>query len=130
MSNTHLALIIEDHEDYNMIFTKALQLAGYETESILDGDAAQARLAEVVPEIVILDLHIPNVNGDTILRQIRGDQRLRNMRVVLATADAARAAALETQADLVLLKPISFAQLNQLAERYFNHPKTSPQKSR
>lgn len=120
-----LAMIIEDSEDQNLVFTKAMELAGYATESILDGTRAQVRLKEALPELVILDLHIPGVNGGILLRQIRSDRRLEHMRVILATADAAMAAALETQADLVLLKPISFSQLTQLASRYIQHPKSS-----
>jgi DNA-binding response OmpR family regulator len=54
-----LALIIEDSEDQNVVFTKALGLAGYDTESILDGITAQTVLMEIVPEIIILDVHIP-----------------------------------------------------------------------
>lgn len=112
-----LALIIEDNQDQNLVFTTALNQAGFETESILEGSTAQVRLTEVVPEVVILDLHIPGVNGEVLLRQIRGDQRLANVRVMLATADASLAKDLQSQADIVLLKPISFAQLSKLATR-------------
>ena len=112
-----LALIIEDNQDQNLVFTTAMNQAGFETESILEGYAAQVRLTEVVPALVVLDLHIPGVNGETLLRQIRSDKRLAGVRVMLATADASLAKDLQSQADLVLLKPISFAQLSQLGHR-------------
>ena len=112
-----LALIIEDNQDQSLVFTAALNQAGFETESILEGSTAQARLSEVVPEVVVLDLHIPGVNGETLLRQIRSDQRLANVRVILATADASLAKDLQSLADLVLLKPISYTQLSKLATR-------------
>ena len=125
MNSKPLALIIEDHKDQNLIFTEALEQAGYRTESILDGKTAQHRLSEVVPGLVVLDLHMPDINGDVILRQIRSDQRLAGVRVIVATADAALASNLHPQADLVLLKPISFVQLSQLASRYYYHLNTS-----
>ena len=112
-----LALIIEDNQDQNLIFTTALDQAGFETESILEGSAAQERLKEIVPNVVVLDLHIPGVHGEILLRQIRSDQRLVDVRVILATADAALADNLQLQADLVLLKPVSFSQLSALAAR-------------
>jgi CheY-like chemotaxis protein len=112
-----LALIIEDNQDQNLVFTTALKQAGFETESILEGSTAQTRLTEVVPDVVVLDLHIPEVNGEVLLGQIRSDKRLANVRVMLATADAALAKDLQSQADIVLLKPISFIQLNKLANR-------------
>ena len=126
MNSKPLALIIEDYEDQSLVFTSALEQAGYNTEAIRDGRTAQKRLTEVVPAIVVLDLHMPDINGDVILRQIRSDQRLADVRVILATADAALASSLQPQADLVLLKPISFAQLNQLATRFLYHLNVTP----
>jgi len=98
-----LALIIEDDADQNLIFTTAMYQAGYETESIKDGLTAQKRLSEVVPKTVVLDLHIPEVAGMTLLSQIRNDQRLMDVSVILATADAALANSLHAEADIVLL---------------------------
>ncbi len=71
-----LALIIEDNQDQNLIFTAALDQAGFETESILEGSTAQTRLKEIVPNVIVLDLHIPGVHGEILLGQIRSDQRL------------------------------------------------------
>ncbi|MCB0211034.1 MAG: response regulator [Anaerolineae bacterium] len=113
-----LALIIEDHEDQSLVFTTALEQAGYETEAIMDGSVAQKRLGEVEPSMIVLDLHVPGVNGKTLLSQIRHDERLINVPVILATADAWQAETLRSQATLVLLKPISFSQLSTLASRF------------
>src|SRR5512146_1165627 len=113
-----VALVIEDNADQNLVFTMALNKAGFATESIYNGTDAQRRLKEVVPQIVILDLHMPDIDGNVILSQIRSDQRLAKVNVVLATADAAFADALQSQAELVLLKPVSFSQLSDLASRF------------
>ena len=112
-----LALIIEDDENQAPIFTQALKMAEFETETISDGQAALDRLAVVVPDLVLLDMHLPHVSGDIILRQIRADERLAETRVMLATADAVMAENLRDESDLVLLKPISFTQLRDLAKR-------------
>jgi two-component system, sensor histidine kinase and response regulator len=121
MTDKPTALIIEDNEDQNLVFTTALHQAGYEAESIHDGQAAQQRLAEIEPDMVILDLHIPGISGKNLLDQIRRDPRLSKTRVILATADSGLASSLEPQADLVLLKPISFSQLSQLVARFLRH---------
>lgn len=118
METPPLAIVIEDNEDQNLVFTTALEKAGYQVESVYDGTTAQKRLSETTPEIVVLDLHMPGVRGDVVLKQIRSDERLSSVRVILATADAAFADSLRGQSDLVLLKPISFSQLSQLASRY------------
>jgi CheY-like chemotaxis protein len=110
--------IVEDYEDTANVFSWALEMAGYEVEIAADGAVAQKRLAEIVPDLIILDLHMPNVSGDKLLQQIRSDKRLTNTRVFLATADANMASQLMDQAELVLLKPISLVQLRELAERF------------
>ena len=123
METKPLALVIEDNEDQNLVFTTALKQAGYEVESIFNGETARQRVAATLPEMVILDLHMPEVDGNVILGDIRANKRLQNTRVILATADAAFADSLQPQADLVLLKPISFSQLHQLVSRYKSRPK-------
>ena len=125
MNEKPLALIIEDNEDQNLVFTNAMIQAGYETESIQDGSIAMKRLSEVVPDIVILDLHIPGINGGLLLREIRNDPRSRNVKVVIVSADAEFAASLQAQVDLVLLKPVSFTQLSLLASRFLAKSKSS-----
>jgi CheY-like chemotaxis protein len=73
--------------------------------------------------MIVLDLHLPGVDGKKLLGQIRDDSRLLNTRVILATADALQASMLQTQADFVFVKPISFYQLNQIASRLISQPK-------
>lgn len=112
-----LALVIEDDEKLAAIFAQALQMAEYETEIARDGRTALARLAAIRPAVVVLDLHLPYVSGKDILYQIRGDARLSETRVMLTTADPVMAETLRAEADLILLKPISFSQLRDLAAR-------------
>jgi CheY-like chemotaxis protein len=123
MAEKPLALIIEDNEDQNLVFTKALEQAGFATESIKDGVTAMNRLGKVAPVLVILDLHMPGINGGLLLREIRKDPLTAKTHVIIATADPEFAAKLEAQVDFVLIKPVSFSQLSQLA-RGFNT--TSP----
>ena len=118
MNKKPLGYIVEDYEDTVTIFQWALERAGYEVEVAKDGATAQKRLTEIIPDLIVLDLHMPLVTGDILLQQIRSDERLSNTRVFLATADANMAAQLRDQAELVLLKPISLSQLQNLAERF------------
>jgi DNA-binding response OmpR family regulator len=112
-----LALIVEDDEDISEIFDQAMQNASFATEVIHDGEVARQRLEAVVPHVVILDMHLPGVSGQELLAQIRADQRLSKTIVLVATADARVAELHVTAADFVLIKPISFSQLRDLAGR-------------
>ena len=115
-----LALIIEDDPKLAKIFSIALESAKFQTEIIPDGEMALARLAEITPSIVVLDLHLPFVSGEEILHHIHADDRLVETRIMLATAAALMAEKLRKKTDLVLLKPISVNQLRSLAQRL--HP--------
>jgi CheY-like chemotaxis protein len=121
-----IALIIEDNEDLNAIFSSALEKAGYDVRSVFNGHAATQFLDDIVPSIVILDLHMPGISGDVVLKYIRTNERLKNIRVIVATADAAFADALHYKPDLILLKPISFSQLSQLASRFAPRADSAP----
>ena len=114
-----VALIIEDDESLATVFSMALQMAGFETEIARTGRAALTSIAELTPALILLDLHLPHVAGQDILRQIRSEERLARTWVILATADAITAEGLRGEADLVLLKPISVTQLRDLAKRLF-----------
>lgn len=109
------ALVIEDNEDLNAIFSAALETAGYTVRSVFNGTDAKELLDEMVPSIITLDLHMPGLNGTKILEYIRSQPRLNKVRVIVATADPALAESMPIQPELVLLKPISFSQLSQLA---------------
>jgi CheY-like chemotaxis protein len=111
-----LAFIIEDDPQLSQIYTLALS-AQFQTEAFQDGQAAMERLAQAAPDVIVLDLHLPKVSGEKILAYIRSDPRLAGARVILATADERQAEHVGTQADIVLLKPISPVQLRELALR-------------
>ena len=111
-----LLLIIEDDPTLNQIFTITLK-DDFDIETYSDGKTALARLAEVVPVLVVLDLNLPGTPGREILAKIRADERLSDTRIILATADERQADMLHNQADIVLLKPISPGQLKDLARR-------------
>ncbi|MFL7791700.1 MAG: PleD family two-component system response regulator [Anaerolineae bacterium] len=114
MSNS-LALVIEDHIDSSIIFSEAVKMAGFDVETIRDGEAALKRLAVVKPDVVILDLNLPHVSGMDILRQIRSDPRLADTHVVVVTAHDELINSIQEQADLVLVKPVAFSQIRKLA---------------
>lgn len=115
--NDPLALIVEDEVDLAAIFAEAIQAAGFKIEIIQRGDAALKQMVEIAPDLVLLDLHLPGVQGTDILEEIRKNDRLARTRVMVATADSRMAEDLHEKADLVLLKPIGYVQLRDLAKR-------------
>ncbi|MEP7288973.1 MAG: response regulator [Chloroflexota bacterium] len=113
----YLALIVEDAPEMATIFAEILQMAGLATEVISNGQLAIAKLKEIVPAVVILDMHLPHVSGMDILKSIRADSRLALTKVIAVTADVLLIQDLEDLADLTLIKPVTFDQLSDLTTR-------------
>lgn len=113
-----LALVIEDNLNMANACKEAVTQAGYEVHVATDGLTAIALLKNEKYAFVLLDLHLPGMNGDEILRSIRKMPHLENARVVLATADDRMANELVEEADLVFLKPVGFQQLTEIASRF------------
>ena len=122
MTNKPVVFIIEDDIKLGNVFSLTLQLAQIDAELIANGKTALTRLSESTPDLVILDVHLPYVSGDEILRFIRADERLAQVPVILATADSRHADYLREKAEIVLLKPISPKQLGELATRLLARP--------
>ena len=120
------ALIIEDDATLLEIFSQAIQAAGYQTSSIMQGEDGLAALKHETPNLVVLDLHLPNVSGTTILNYIRSEDRLASTWVIIASADTLMTDDLRKNdgVDFVMEKPVSFIQLSNLAARL--HPNNQP----
>ncbi|MDJ0757614.1 MAG: response regulator [Ardenticatenaceae bacterium] len=117
MSNP-LAIVVEDDIKLSSIYEQTLKSIDFDVEVVNDGQIALDRLAEITPQLIMLDLHLPSVPGDQILSFIRQEDHLSDTRVIVASADGIMAENLPDRADTVLLKPVSIIQLKRLAERF------------
>src|SRR5512140_3095999 len=121
------ALIIEDDRDIAALFRHVLDVAGYQTEIVMHGGEAVERLQSILPDIVLLDLTLPGVPGSIILEDMRADERLKSVPVVVVTAHAHVADSLPVEPDLVLLKPVNLDQLSNLVQRLRSTPRSLDQ---
>ena len=112
-----LALVIEDGYELSHLLARITEMAGYEAEVIHSGDIALDRLAEVIPDLVLLDLNLPKILGSNILLYIRSEPRLRKVYVIVVTAFQHLAESIYDQADHVLNKPFDLDELDRLLIR-------------
>ena len=116
--NNPSALIIEDDKDVAELYGRVLESLGFAFEIMRTGEAALAWLTASVPDVVLLDLHLPShVSGTDVLHHIRADQRLAETRVIVVTGYPDLAETVRDEADLVLLKPVDVSQLSDLVAR-------------
>jgi DNA-binding response OmpR family regulator len=114
---TPKALIIEDDATLAMVYAEALRSADFDTAVIHTGQAAMDYLAVSSPQIIVLDLHLPDVSGIRIVEQVRSLDHLGETRIIVTSGDPGLADTVREQVDLVLDKPVSTQQLQLLSSR-------------
>lgn len=103
-------LITEDEPNIVESLTFILKRAGYEVSSVPDGEAAVRRLRSDPPDLMILDLMLPKLNGFDVLKLIKTDTLLRALPVVILSAKGQahdRQLAEEIGANAFITKPFS-----------------------
>lgn len=115
-----LALIIEDDKDSARLYSRILVPMGYDYQIVPDQEAAIARLNEIEPQMVLLDMSLTkwkrDAAGSVILSKIRQDERLKNTRVIVVTAYSVLADEVVNDVEGILIKPISAVKLKDLIE--------------
>ena len=108
-------LIVEDEKDIRDLIIYALEAKGYETISADDGEKALKMLKENKPDLVILDWMLPSVSGLEICRNIRRDENIKNIPIIMLTAKITeddKILGLDSGADDYITKPFSTAELS------------------
>jgi two-component system phosphate regulon response regulator PhoB len=107
-------LLVDDEPDLLELVRVNLHQEGYEVETAEAGHEALAMLRRSPPDLVILDLMLPDISGTEICRQVRQDARLASLPIIMLTAKADeldRVVGLELGADDYVTKPFSPREL-------------------
>jgi DNA-binding response OmpR family regulator len=103
-------LIVEDDPDIADLVAHYLDKAGFVTERLASGREALAAIAAKPPDLVILDLMLPQVDGLEVCRTVRSDRKTAGLPIIMLTArgdESERIVGLELGADDYLAKPFS-----------------------
>jgi two-component system phosphate regulon response regulator PhoB len=104
------ALIIEDHADIRALVRMTLELEAFEVHEAIDGRQGLDMARTLVPDLVLLDVMMPGLDGLQVCKALRADARLRHARIVMLSARAQasdHAAGVAAGADSYLVKPFS-----------------------
>ncbi len=107
-------LLVEDEADLVSSLSYSLEAAGYQVRSALDGTAALQLAAAQPPDIVLLDLMLPDMSGLEVCRRIRASGQMPQPIVIMVTArgeEVDRVVGFEVGADDYLVKPFSVREL-------------------
>ena len=113
-------LIAEDDHLLSYLFQKALTHAGYRTEVAWNGHEVMTRITAITPDILLLDIGLPDVSGMQLLKNMRNYYP--DMIIVVVTGNNNAMQSEESQlADLFLLKPVSVRELVTLLGRLYQN---------
>jgi putative two-component system response regulator len=113
-SSRPLVAVIEDEPTQRTLLSRVLERDGYRVMGLADGELGLRAIVEYSPDLVLLDLNLPRMDGYEICRQLRADPITATLPVIVITAHTSlddMVAALDAGADDFLAKPVQQAEL-------------------
>lgn len=112
--NLNRILIIEDEPDISDYLFETLELSGYAVRQAYDGIDGLNKIAEFKPNLILLDIMMPRMDGLEVCRRIRADESMRSIRIIFITAKGSLEEKLEgfqAGANDFIVKPFSSSEL-------------------
>jgi len=121
-------VVIEDNQPSARMAEKLLKHAGHEVTLAEDGESGLTTVLETLPDLVLIDLGLPDVDGQTVVALLRQQPALEHMPIIAFTAwpeDTAKQMALAYGCDGVINKPIDTRQFAAQVEAFLHLPTQS-----
>jgi len=87
-SQNPLVLVVEDYEDAREMYAAYLKFSGYRVAEAANGVEALERTRELMPDIILMDLALPKMDGWEATRRLKADERTRHIPIVALTGHA------------------------------------------
>jgi len=126
-------LFVDDDPDTCEMMKTLLGFQGYDVVTARDGCEAIEVARQRSPQLILLDLEIPKLNGISVAKSLKGDPRFRATPIVMISGHnpaTFRQRALEAGCDEYLLKPLDFSRIEELLARSRPIVKAGPQRRR
>jgi CheY-like chemotaxis protein len=114
-------LVVEDNADGAQTMASLLRLARYDAAVALDGPSALREVEDNRPDVILLDIGLPGVDGYEVARRVRAEDRAKPPFIVAITgygAEEDRRRCEEVGIDLHLIKPADFEQVRSVLKRF------------
>jgi len=114
-------LVVEDEESLLKLESILLTSKGYDVRGVPNGQAALDAIAEEKPDLVLLDIMLPEIDGFEVCRRIKGDVATRDIPVIMLTAKKTRedmARGEKVGADWYITKPFKSAMVIETIQRF------------
>ena len=118
-------LCIEDNPANMILVERVVEAEGYKLLKAEDGTEALDVLSDIVPNIILLDINLPGIDGLELARRFKADERLAPVPLIATTAQVLvgdRERCLEAGCDDYLPKPLDIRRLRQVIRQYLGEP--------
>jgi len=116
-------LVVEDNQDNRELVVKVLKINGYKVIEAVDGEEALEKTKTEKPDLILMDLFIPKIDGYEVTRRLKSDRDLKHIPVIALTAHAMKGdmeVALAAGCDGYMPKPIDVRELPKQIEYFMN----------
>ena len=122
-------LVVDDEPDLIRILEFGLKAAGYQVEIAVDGQEGLKKAREIRPDIILLDLMLPKLDGYKVCRLLKFDERYRQIPIIILSArtqEGDQALAKEMGANRFITKPYEFSEILAHIEALLKASSVSP----
>jgi CheY-like chemotaxis protein len=125
-----LILVVDDEPDILFVTKTRIQMSGYDVAEAVDGEMALEKIEELHPDLVLLDLKMPKLNGYQVCKTVKADPNLRNTVIVVCSASSSLSLSperrsLEIGADAYIRKPYDVKKLLDEISRLLSQKKAN-----
>ncbi|MFA6349553.1 MAG: response regulator [Candidatus Omnitrophota bacterium] len=109
----NIILLVDDEPDILKVVVSRLQNSGYKVLTAVDAEAAIVQLQKNIPDLILLDLILPKMQGDELCRMLKSDSKYRAIPIILFTASVIRIPEIvqDAGADDYVVKPFDSREL-------------------
>ena len=118
-------LIVEDNQTNAQLLKDVLVIKGYEVDIVINGDNALASMEESKPDLVLMDIQLPGMDGYEVTRIMRENPQTKELPVIAVTAYALKGdkeKAMQAGCDGYMSKPINTRELPKMVEKLIGNP--------
>jgi CheY-like chemotaxis protein len=118
---SHSILVVDDNPSNLKLFTLLLAVPGYDVTTARNAEEALAALEKTQPELILMDLQLPDIDGLTLTRRLKQDPRLQHTAIVAVTASAMKGdeeKALAAGVDGYMTKPLDKRAFRAMVKGY------------
>ncbi len=126
MNDKKTVLLVEDNEDNLVVYRTILEHVGYRVIEARDGEEGVARARQDLPDLILMDISIPKIDGWEATQRLKGDPGTDAIPIIALTAHALeedRQKAMQAGCDGYLAKPVEPRRVVQEVERFVGPPR-------